>query len=78
MLGEDLAELRAISQTAGRPGATNFRHAAQRAGLHLTIKKAAEFVHGEATAQIFAPGPKSEGRVTSPELNARWQADLID
>jgi hypothetical protein len=58
MPGVDLAELRATWQAAGRPGAAKFRHAVQRAGLNLTVKKAADFVHGEATAQIFAPALK--------------------
>ncbi len=78
MPGEDLAELRAIWQAAGRPGAFKFRHAARRAGLNLTVKKAAEFVRGEAAAQVFAPAQKSEEKVSSPQLNERRQADLID
>ena len=78
MPGEDLAQLRAIWQAAGRPGVFKFRHAVQRAGLNLTVKKAADFVHGEATAQVFAPAPKSEGKIGSPQLNERWHAGLID
>ncbi len=78
MHGEDLAELRAIWQAAGRPGVVKFKHAAQRAGFNLTVKKAADFVHGEATAQVFAAAPKSEGKIGSPQPNERWQADLID
>ena len=78
MPGKDLPELRAIWQAAGRPGVVKFRHAVPRAGLNLTVKKAADFVHGEATAQVFAPAPKSEGKISSPQLNKRWQADLID
>ncbi len=78
MPGENLAELKAIWQAAGRPGVVKFTHAAQRAGLSLTAKKAADFVHGEATAQVFVPAPKSEGKIGSPQLNERWQADLID
>ena len=35
-------------------------------------------MHGEITAQVFTPAPKSEGKIGSSQLNERWQADLID
>ena len=28
-------------------------------------------------AQVYSPAPKSEGKVTSPELHERWQSDLM-
>ncbi len=59
MPGKDLAELRAIWQAACRHGVVKFRHAVQRTSLNVTVKKAANFVHGEATAQAFAPAPRS-------------------
>ncbi len=52
MRGEDLAELRAIWQAAGRPGVVKFRHAVQRASLNVTVKAAAELVRSETTAQV--------------------------
>ena len=78
MPGEDLAEIRRIWQGAGRPGAAKLRHAAQRQGLNLTVKEAKEFVVGQGAAQVFAPAPKSQGKITSPEMNERWMCDLID
>ena len=54
------------------------KDAAKRKGLNLTVKEVKEFVIGEAVAQVYRPAPHSEGKITSPELNARWQCDLID
>ena len=78
MPGEALAELRLIWQRAGRPGAAKLRDAAKRQGINLTVKEVKEFIVGQAVSQVFQPTPRSEGKVTSPELNARWQADLMD
>ena len=33
---------------------------------------------GEGVSQVYQPAPRSEGKITSPELNARWMVDLID
>ena len=70
--------LKEIYDAAGRPGAAKFRDAAKRRGVQLTVKQARDFVQSQSVAQVFAPAPRSEGKVTSPELNARWQADLVD
>ena len=78
MPDDSLAQLRAIWQTAGRPGQAKLRDAARRKGLYLSVKQAADFVRAQPVAQVFAPAPRSDGKVTSPELNARWQCDLID
>ena len=72
------ARLREVYEAAGRPGVAKFRDAAKRRGLELTVKQARAFVQAQSVAQVFAPAPRSEGKVTSPELNARWQADLVD
>ena len=50
----------------------------RRRGLDVSPKQAQDFVRGQATAQVFAAPPKSNGKVTSPQLNERWQADLMD
>ena len=44
----------------------------------MTLKEAREFVKAQPAAQVFAPVPRSTGKVTSPALNHVWQADLID
>ncbi len=62
--------LRAIWQADGRPGHAKLRDAALRKGSSVTVKQAADFVRSQAVAQV--------GKVTSPELSARWQAGLID
>ena len=74
----DLAELRAIWQRAGRPGRDKFRDAVKRPGLNLTVKAATDFIKAQSVAQVFAPPPASKGKVTSPQLNERWQTDLVD
>jgi len=70
--------IKEIYEAAGRPGVAKFRDAAKRRGVQLTVKQARDFVQAQSVAQVFAPAPRSEGKVTSPELNARWQADLVD
>ena len=74
----ELAELRLIWQGAGRPSAAKLRIAAQKRGLDITLKKATEFLKQQPVNQIFAPPPKSDGKITSPELNSRLQVDLLD
>ena len=74
----ELAQLRLIWQSAGRPGQAKLRKAAKRKGLNVTVKQASDFVRGQAVSQVFAPPPRSNGKVTAPELNSRWQLDLID
>ena len=73
-----LAELRLIWTKAGRPGQAKLRDAAKRQGLNITVKEASDFARAQSVAQVFAPAPKSRGKVTSPQLNERWQCDLID
>jgi hypothetical protein len=70
--------LQDIYAAAGRPGAAKLRDAARRRGVELSLKQAQDFVRGQSTAQVFAPPPRSDGKVTSPELNDRWQCDLMD
>ena len=73
-----MSNLREIWENAGRPGAAKFRDAAKRQDVAITTKEAQEFVKKQASAQVFAAVPKSQGKITSPELNHTWQADLID
>lgn len=70
--------LQGIYTAAGRPGAAKLRDAARRQGLEVSLKQAQDFVRGQSTAQVFGPAPKSDGKVASPQLNDRWQADLMD
>ena len=72
------AQLREIWVEAGRPGAAKLLAAARRKGLD--VKKAAvdAFVKAQETRQIYAPAPKSKGKVGANGLDDRWQVDLID
>jgi hypothetical protein len=70
--------LQRIYETAGRPGAAKLRDAARRQGREISLKEAQDFVRGQSTAQVFGPAPKSDGKVTSPQLNDRWQCDIMD
>ncbi len=78
MKDKSFAQLRASWQAACRTGQANLRNAAKRLGIKLTIKEAADFVRAQPVAQDFAAPPQSAGKVTAPELNERWQGDLID
>jgi hypothetical protein len=71
-------ELQQIYEAAGRPGAAKLRDAARRQGRQITLKEAQDFLRGQSTAQVFGPPPRSDGKVTSPQLNDRWQCDLMD
>ena len=71
-------ELRAVWLEAGRPGVDKFYAAVLRSGLAIMRQAAQEFVKKQETRQVFAPGPKSGGRVTASRLDDRWQCDLID
>ena len=70
--------LQAVYDAAGRPGAAKLRDAARRQGLDVSLKEAQASIRGQSTAQVFADPSKSSGNVTSPQLNERWQADLLD
>ena len=71
-------DLQAIYNISGRPGAAKLRDAARRRGLNVSLKEAQNFVRGQSAAQVFAAPPQADGKVTGPELNQRWQADLLD
>ena len=72
------AELRAVWVEAGRPGADKLYAAALRSGLAVKREAVQGFVKSQETRQVFAPAPKSGGKVTATNIDDRWQADLID
>ena len=74
----ELAQLKDIWAAAGRPGQAKFRDAAKRKGLTITVKQASDFVQAQGVSQVFRAPPKSEGKITSPGINDRWQCDLVD
>ena len=72
------AELRKVWLDAGRPGAARFYAAARRADLPIKLADARRFVEAQETRQVFAPSPRSRGRVTSTRQDDKWQADILD
>ena len=72
------AQLCTIWIEAGRPGAAKLYAAARRRGLDVKRPVVDAFVKQQETRQVFAPGPKSQGKVTATNLDDRWQVDLID
>ena len=74
-----MEEIKRIWQSIGRPSSgTKLATVAKKEGRSITIKAATDFIKGQSTTQVFAPPPKSDGKITSPEENARWQVDLLD
>jgi hypothetical protein len=72
------AQLRSIWLETGRAGVAKLFAATQRAGLGVRRAAVDAFIKKQETRQIFAPAPKSDGKVTSNTLDGRWQIDLID
>ena len=72
------AQLRTIWIDAGRPGAAKLYAAARKRGLDVKRPAVDAFVKKQETRQVFAPGPKSRGKVTATNIDDRWQIDLID
>lgn len=72
------AQLRKVWVDAGRPGIARFRSAARRAGFDIKLAEARQFVQKQDSRQVFAPAPKSQGRVTAARVDDRWQVDLVD
>ncbi len=58
-------QLRAVWLEAGRPGVDKFYAAVLRSDMAVRRQAAQEFVKRQETTQVFAPGPKSGGRVTA-------------
>ena len=72
------AQLRSIWLETGRAGVAKLFAATQRAGLGVKRAAVDAFIKKQETRQVFAPGPKSQGKVTANGLDDTWQADLID
>ena len=72
------AELRRIWVDSGRPGVAKLYAAVQREGVAARRADVDAFVKAQETRQVFAPLPKSNGKVTSTSIDGIWQVDLID
>ena len=51
---------------------------AVKSGLAVTRKQAQEFVKSQASAQVFQPRAKSDGRVVATAPLKSWQVDVMD
>ena len=61
-----------------RPSPEKFRLALQRRGIRATTKDLKElFYKYQSSKHIFAPPPKYKGKIFSPGLDRRWQADVM-
>ena len=72
------AQLRKIWLETGRAGVSKLLAAAQREGLGAKRAGVDAFIKKQETRQVFAPAPRSDGKVTSNSLVGHWQIDLID
>ena len=71
-------ELREPWVESGRPGVAKLLAAVRRQGLAVSKSDVESFVRRQETRQVFAPGPKSGGKVTASGIDDRWQADALD
>ena len=59
------------------PPAAKFRATLAKRGVKISIKEAQEIASRSGQRQVLAPAQQYPGRIVSPDLNARWAADLI-
>jgi hypothetical protein len=52
--------------------------AVRKRGLDVSRADVDAFVKKQETRQVFAPAPKSQGKVTATNIDDRWQVDIID
>ena len=64
---------------SGRPGAHKFRQILIRKGIAAPSEKyiSEHFLRYQTSKQLFAPGPRYTGKIWSPGLDRRWQADVL-
>ena len=71
-------QLPALSEEFGYPSANKLFDAAQRAGVKVTLKQVQAFVKSQNVRQVYHQLPPSKGKITAPNLDDTWVADLID
>ena len=72
------AQLREVWIETGRAGAERVYNKAVKKGLAVSRKQVSDFVKAQASAQVFQPRAKSDGRVTATRAMMTWQIDLIE
>ena len=64
-------------QRLNRPGVEAFRKELKRRGIDVPADELREFFYQQQSSkQLFAPGPKYEGKIFSKGLDAKWFADI--
>lgn len=71
-------KLRRFWVATGRGGTQQLVHYARQHGERVSLEEAGDFIKAQAASQVFRPPPRSDGHVTAPDLDSRWQLDLID
>ncbi len=72
------AQLKQIWIDIGRAGAEKLYDKAVKTGLAVTRKQTQEFVKSQASAQVFQPRTRSDGRVVATAPLRTWQVDVMD
>ena len=73
-----MAELKQLWIDIGRQGAEKLYNKAVKSGLAVTRKQAQEFVKSQASAQVFHPRARSDGKVVATGPLKSWQVDVMD
>ena len=73
-----MAELKQLWVDIGRQGAEKLYNKAVKSGLAVTRKQVQEFVKSQASAQVFQPRARSDGKVVATAPLKSWQVDVMD
>ena len=76
-----MAELKQLADVwidIGRQGADKLYNKAVKSGLAVTRKQVQEFVKSQASAQVFQPRARSDGKVVATGPLKSWQVDVMD
>ena len=71
-------QLKQLWIDTGRSGAEKLYDKAVKSGLAITRKQVQEFVKAQATAQVFQPRTRSDGKVVATGPLKTWQVDVMD
>ena len=74
----EMEQLRDLAKELGYPSTKKLFSAAQRNGVKVTYKQVQAFVASQSVRQVFHQLPPSKGKITAPNIDDTWIADLID
>ena len=70
-------EIERLYAALSYPTTAKFKAALEKRGVKLNTKEVQEITSRFGQRQVLAPDRKFPGRIVSPDLNARWAADLM-